>query len=246
VPRTLRIGDVGPAVEAGKRSVFKYLGANKAWHELINKPLIVRRTFGPFFAIHVKSAQKKAGLPQTGVLGSLTWAALEKAGAIDAYSHYLIRKDDARYPALVYPIPIGHNCSVCQGLHPTYGLDGNWAMDWCAVGGTPVVAVEKAKIKKLSGRPPTSGADQLIGIFGWSIHYESLSGYRYFSTHYGEREPLTIGQLVEPGQKIGEIGSWPGNPGRSHVHLGVTSPYGEKDAKKRMTSIANAERVRMR
>ena len=208
------------------------------------RPTAVRRVFGPLFAVTVKEAQKKMGLPQTGVIGPKTWEELDEAGCVDAYSEYLIRKDDADRPLIVFPFPVGANVSLCQDLHPTAGISFNWALDWCCRGGTPVVAVEKAKIKKLSGRNPVLGADQLIGIFGWSVHYETMAGYRYFSTHYGEREPLVVGQWVEAGQKIGEVGWWPGNPGRSHLHLGVTSPQGEADAKKRMRAIDNAQRVR--
>lgn len=239
MPRTLRIGDTGPAVEAAKRSVYKYLE-----RKMPVRPTAVRRFFGIAFQSIVKDAQRKMNLPQSGVIGPKTWGELDESGSIDNYSTYLLQKDEAGRPLLVFPFPIGANVATCQGLHPTAGLYGNWAMDWCCVGGTPVVAVEKAKIKKLSGRNPALGADQFIGIFGWSIHYETAAGYRYFSTHYGEREPLVVGQWVEAGQKVGEVGWWPGNPGRSHLHLGVTSPEGEADAKKRISAVNDAQRVR--
>ena len=86
------------------------------------------------------------------------------------------------------------------------------------------------------------GAEQTIGIFGWSIHYETAAGYRYFSTHYGLRS-VQEGEIVQVGQIIGTVGSWPGDPGRSHTHLGVTSPLGTADAKKRITTISQAVRV---
>ena len=112
------------------------------------------------------------------------------------------------------------------------------------LGGTPVVAVERAKITKLSGRDPAFGADQQVGIYGWSIHYQTPLGYRYFSTHYGYRVPLMVGQTVDAGERLGTIGHWPGDPGRSHLHKGVTSPLGERDARKRILAVANAPRVR--
>jgi murein DD-endopeptidase MepM/ murein hydrolase activator NlpD len=157
----------------------------------------------------------------------------------DAYGRWRYRlfRPPAPPPLMVAPIARGSRPTF---LHPTAGLLGNWALDWMSPGGTPVVAVEPAKIKKLSGRDPRQGADQAIGIFGYSIHYETSAGYRYFSTHYGERERLYVGQVVQAGQKIGEIGNWPGDPGRSHLHLGVTSPLGVTDAKRRIQAVASS------
>jgi hypothetical protein len=243
-PRTLKQGDRGPAVEAAKRSVYSFLGDDWSWRQMVANPLMVRRYFGPLFVGRVKQAQKIMELRQTGVVGPWTWEALEAAGAIDLYSKHLLAIDEARNPSVVNPIPIGHS-AYTGALHPTAGLPGNWALDWLASAGTPVVAVERAKIRKLSGRDPALGADQQIGIFGWSIHYETPAGYRYFSTHYGRRENLTVGQVVEAGERVGWIGLWPGDPGRSHVHLGVTSPFGERDAKKRIRSVRDAPKVRI-
>lgn len=161
---------------------------------------------------------------------------------MDAYARYLYWrfKVPVPQPAMCSPLKVGR---VPTFLHPTAGLLGNWALDWMAPGGTPVYAAEDAKIKKLSGRDPSSGADQQIGIFGWSIHYETAKGYRYFGTHFGKRENLIVGQSVKAGDKLGEVGDWPGDPGRSHLHLGVTSPLGESDAKKRIQAVAAASRV---
>jgi hypothetical protein len=193
--------------------------------------------------------QRKVGLDATGQYGRGSWQAMRSARvpsgpnkgqyAMDALALKLVRDDALK---MCYPHLASANSSVCQGLHPTAGLNANWAIDFCAPGGTPVVAVEKATIRRLSGRDPALGAEQTIGIFGWSIHYETASGYRYFSTHYGSRS-VQEGQIVEAGQIIGTVGSWPGDPGRSHTHLGVTSPIGTADAKKRITAVSQATRV---
>lgn len=160
--------------------------------------------------------------------------------ALDALARKYVQDDALKR---CYPHPAGALSEICQGLHSTLGINGNWAYDFCAPGGTKVVAVENATIRKLSGHDPSEGADQQRGIFGWSIHYETPGGYRYFSTHYGSRSPLTVGQRVDCGQTLGTVGHWPGDPSRSHTHLGVTSPLGEADAKKRITDVRNAPRV---
>jgi hypothetical protein len=188
--------------------------------------------------------QKTVDLDPSGQYGRASWQKMRYARvpsgphkgeyAMDAVALKLVREDAK---SICYPL-IG-NSSVCQGLHPTAGLLGNWAIDFCAPGGTAVVAAEKATIRRLSGRDPSQGAEQTIGIFGWSIHYETANGYRYFSTHYGSRT-VQEGQVVECGQSLGTVGSWPGNPGRSHLHLGVTSPLGTADAKKRITAVSQA------
>lgn len=189
----------------------------------------------------VKVFQKKEGIvPINGVLNQATLDALWPH--MDAYARYLYWrfKVPVAQPAMASPLKVG---AVPSFLHPTAGLLGNWALDWMAPGGTPVYAAEDAKIKKLSGRSPGEGADQVIGIFGWSIHYETVKGYRYFGTHHGSRENLIVGQTVKAGEKLGEVGHWPNDPGRSHLHLGVTSPLGESDAKKRIQAVAASRRL---
>jgi murein DD-endopeptidase MepM/ murein hydrolase activator NlpD len=201
-----------------------------------------QQTFGLAKRTLAKKAAAKAGLPQYGVIGPELYKKMWNAGAYDALAQLQLETYWKINPAyqLVYP-HIGHSV-VCQGLHPTAGLPGNWAIDFCAAGGTPVVAVEDCKIKKLSGHDPSLPPENLVGIWGWSIHYESSAGYRYFSTHYGKRF-CSVGQTFSAGQVVGQVGSWPGNPGRSHTHLGVTSPFGESDARKRILLVAGAPRV---
>lgn len=206
--------------------------------------------FGEEFEDALRRYQRRNDLQASGQYGRGTWLALRSerltegpnAGdyAMDALALKYVREDNLK---MVYPHPEGSLSQICQGLHATAGLTGNWAIDFCAPGGTKVLAVERAKIVRLSGRDPSLGANQAIGIFGWSIHFETSDGYRYFSTHYGARAALRIGQLVDVGQVLGTVGHWPGDPARSHLHLGVTSPLGIADAKKRITAISKATRI---
>jgi hypothetical protein len=148
-------------------------------------------------------------------------------------------RDDALTQCYPHPAGIG---SVGQGLHQTSGIPGNWGIDFMAPGGSPVLAVENAVITRLSGNPPSSGAAQSLGIFGWSIYYATSGGYSYFSTHYGTRS-CRVGQEVDCGEVIGEVGHWPHDPGRSHTHLGCSSSMGPTAAKKRIIEISQAKRV---
>lgn len=198
----------------------------------------------------IKTFQHEVGMEHTGQYGRDTWTALRSekltggpnAGqyAIDVLGRKYVQQDALQR---CYPHPTGAVSSICQGLHATDGLPGNYAIDFCATGGTPVVAVENATIRQLSGRDPSLGWYG-PGIYGWSIHYETSAGYRYFSTHYGSRVPgLFVGQRVDCGEVIATVGRWPGDPGRSHTHLGVTSPLGISDAKKRILAISVSPKV---
>ncbi len=129
-------------------------------------------------------------------------------------------------PSLVHPIPRGYAFSVCQGDHPTDGLAGYLAWDFCASPGTPVVAVQTGVVHKWSGHDPKGGyVNQNRGVFGWSLYLRADSGADYYYTHLGSRlsEPSSGMRRVHAGQRIGTIGDWPGNRARSHLHLGVRS-----------------------
>lgn len=207
--------------------------------------------YGSALRAAMKIYQHNNGLTRTGDYGKGTWFCLRSekvpggphAGewAMDALALKYVRDDVMK---LCYPHPEGYTSVVCQGLHQTDGLPWpNYAMDFCAPGGTPVVAVERATVTKLSGHDPSLPPNNVIGIWGWTIYYESTDGvYDYFSTHYGSRT-VKVGQLVEMGTVIGQVGSWPGNPGRSHTHLGASSKKGTTDAKNRITAISQADRV---
>lgn len=207
----------------------------------------------------VAGFQEQMGIRPTGWVGEKTFEALRtglvphkpgirRAGQplFDSVCIRLLRQAAelaVPAPELAFPLPSSAGGRVDpRGLHATAGLDGNWGLDFMAPGGTPVVAHEKATVRKLSGRDPALGAEQNAGIFGWSIHLETAEGYRYFATHLGERSDLSVGEEVEVGQLLGRIGDWPDNPPRSHLHLGVTSPKGEADAKARIQAVGSAPR----
>jgi hypothetical protein len=193
----------------------------------------------------------RGGIGKFHGYGKGSWLALRQerliegpnagAWAMDSLALKYVRDDML---TMCYPHVAGSLSEVPATVpHVTAGVPGNWAYDFIAPGGTKVVAVERAEITRLSGHDPSEGADQVVGIFGWSISYETAAGYRYFSTHYGTRATLAVGQIVDVGQVLGTVGHWPGDPSRSHTHLGVTSPLGTADAKKRIGQIKSAARV---
>lgn len=143
---------------------------------------------------------------------------------------------------ICYPHPDVSGVYVGQGLHQTTGIYGNWSIDFMAPGGTPVLAVERARIVRFSGRDPRQWPSNGAGIWGWSIYYETATGYDYFSTHYGVRT-CKVGQVVEVGEQVGVVGSWPGDPGRSHTHLGCSSVRGTADAKRHIEAVSKAPKL---
>ena len=62
-------------------------------------------------------------------------------------------------PPLCYPHPkgLGLRRPPASDLHETAGLPGNFALDFMAPGGTPVLAPEAGTIFKLSGHDPSEG-----------------------------------------------------------------------------------------
>jgi murein DD-endopeptidase MepM/ murein hydrolase activator NlpD len=145
-------------------------------------------------------------------------------------------------PRLVHPIPLNASTwHVCQRWHATAGLVGNWAYDWCAPPGTPILAVCDATVRKLSGRSPDEDTWDSAGVYGWSVHYEDRDGYRWYWTHFGRRAALQVGQRVLAGQIVGWVGDQRFRP--DHIHGGVTSPLGPEDAKRRVAQVASSPRV---
>lgn len=204
--------------------------------------------YGPEFEDAMKRWQRSVDIDNPkGQYGRGSWVEMRQARipagrpnagqyAMDSLALTYVREDVLKMCNPIDKAASGY--SICQDLHQTLGLTGNWAIDFCCRAGSQVRAVESATIRKLSGRDPAWGVKP-GGIFGWSIHYETPTGYRYFSTHYGTRT-VAEGQFVKVGTVIGAVGDWPGN---AHLHLGVTSPLGIADAKKRITNVKNSERV---
>jgi len=150
---------------------------------------------------------------------------------------------DLTTPLMCFPLPLAAGGSVCQGLHETAGIPGNWAIDFCDNSGTPVLSPEAGTITKLSGHDPATAQPNPDGVYGWSIYVRTSSGYTYYVTHLGQRSG-SVGQKVRCGQHLGTIGNQQPYTGRpNHSHIGVTSVRGTADAKAHMTAVSRAPRV---
>src|SRR5262249_752189 len=143
-------------------------------------------------------------------------------------------------PPLAYPHPAGHHLSrpPFSDLHPTSGLPGNWALDFMAPGGTPVLAPQDSILTRWSGHDPAEGEVE-PSIFGWSFYLRTPGGVIYFGTHLGDKH-AKVGQTLKRGDLIGHVGNWPHDPPRSHTHLGVTHPYGKAPAVARIEAVSLA------
>lgn len=96
--RTLRVGSAGDDVRAAKRTVARYLGGNRL-KTLVSRPLAVQRRFGPFFAVDVVRARRKAGFDSRPVFGPTFLAYLADKGAPDALAVHLFNQyRDAQTP----------------------------------------------------------------------------------------------------------------------------------------------------
>ena len=148
---------------------------------------------------------------------------------------------------LCYPHPAGPGVTIGQGLHETGGIPGNWAFDFMAPGGWPVLASCDATVSRFSGHDPATGLHPNAqgDVFGWSLYLKDSQGRTYFLTHLGSRT-CQVGQRVTCGQQLGTVGNWPNDPGRSHTHEGVTSPAGATQvaqSKARITAISTAPKL---
>jgi hypothetical protein len=245
--RTLRLGSVGDDVYGSRRTVCRMLDAGDHGHrlkELETKKPSVKRTFGPFFVKDVNKARKLMGFRQTGSVDQQFWNALVRGGWPDARAIELMNSyiDHHPHTALCYPVPMGEPAGVCQGLHQTAGIPGNWAIDFCAHPRTTVVAVEAGVITKLSGHDPNDDTWDNQGVYGWSVHFRTGTGYAYYLTHLGFRpSTLYVGLGVEVGDTLGRVGDQHFRP--DHIHYGVSSPLGATDARQRITAVSKAPRI---
>lgn len=145
-------------------------------------------------------------------------------------------------PTLVFPMPKEAHVSICQGLHETGGLPGNWAIDFCCIPGTAILSPERATVTRFSGSAPDADHPDPSGVFGWTTYLQTPGAYVYFITHQGRRLPtLKVGMRVEPGDVLGFVGDQKFRP--DHAHIGVSSPHGQTDAKKRIVAVSKAPRI---
>lgn len=242
---------VGSDVDGAARALHRYLGTgNLGKHDRSRQS--VRETFGPAKAQLAREARRVAGLPAGWQVTPALDRVLRKASAYDLKAEELVAAYNEAHlmpvlPTRVYPHPLGARSSICQGVHPTAGLPGNIALDFCAPGGTYVLAPVDCEIVKVSGHNPAAGEITMPdgsrpGIFGYNVHFVSRGGYRWFSTHYG-LVVVRVGQKLKRGDAVGLVGHWPNDPGRSHSHIGVTSQHGVADATTLIRMVGAAPRV---
>lgn len=237
-PRDLKNGDVGSDVFALKRALHVAINDPKGLRELMRSTMAVKKRWGASTSLLYKKWRTQEHLSNSGIYDKP--ASVLLSPYYDAYGLYLISQ--VKILTLCYPQPKDSTQSICQHLHPTEGIPGNWAYDFCDQGGTPVLAVEHGRISRFSGHDPSLGTQPPGDVFGWSIYLTTDEGYIYYYTHLGSRS-CQVGQRVEVGDVIGAVGHWPNDPGRSHTHLGDTSPKGEADAKKRIAAVGDAIKI---
>lgn len=155
----------------------------------------------------------------------------------------VVRRRVSRQPPLGYPHPKPPDTArpPAGDLHPTLGLPGNWALDFMAPGGTPVLAPQDATVTRLSGHDPAEGVID-GSVFGRSVYLTTSGGVVYFATHLGN-VAVKLGQHVKLGALVGHVGTWPHDPPRSHTHLGVTHPAGKTAAVARILAVSRAPRA---
>lgn len=245
--RVLKDGVVGDDVYGVKRTVCRALDASDRGHRLAAleaDDAQAKRTFGVYFKRQVNDVRALMGFKLTGIVDQNLWQSLARQGWPDARAIELMNSYIDKHPvsSIVYPVPLGQMASICQNLHETAGLEGNWAIDFCAVPNTTIVAVEKGAITKLSGKSPSQDTWDRSGTYGWSVHFRTPAGYRYYVTHLGVRaRGLKVGMAVEAGDTLGRVGDQLFRP--DHMHYGVTSPVSSADAKKRITAVSRAPRI---
>ena len=173
--------------------------------------------------------------------------------ALDSVALDLIREDyfeqhppPAPYPSTVYPHEKGWASFSGGFLHETGGISGNWALDFLAEPGTPVLAPEAGTVSRTSGHDPATGLHgSHQDVFGWSVYLRGRFGF-FYSTHYGKLV-VGAGSQLRAGDLIGFVGDWPHDRPRSHTHLGYTSfTHISTISKNKIRAVAAAPRVAAR
>lgn len=212
----------GLDVDAHADAAHRYLQDGQLNAYRHQKP-IVRETFGTGKRTLMKKAAKKAELPQYGVLGPALYQALWEAGCYKGRgTDLLLEYARPVMPSLVYVHDKRFASYSTGNVHVTGGISGNYALDFMAEPGTPVLALEDGVISRTSGNDPRTGLHgSFRDVFGWSIYLKVRFGF-YYLTHMG-RLFVHGGDTVKVGDVIGEVGDWPHDRGRSHTHAGYTN-----------------------
>lgn len=202
--RTLKLGHVGRDVEAYKRAVHRCLQTGEL-KTLQTQPRIVRRTFGLFFRTRVKQAQKRLGLPQSGVIGPATAKALDPF--LDMMGRALLDQHAGRVPDLG-PVMRGGKPVLDHDLtHATSGIPLYPAFDDAFAQGIEVIAPEDLTVTEQSSSRP-----------GDAFYAQGKSGIRYWFGHLAGAP--ANGRHFAKGQTVGIVGpnTIGGGP---HVHVGL-------------------------
>lgn len=118
--RILRLGSYGADVEAVARMLHRYLNTGQLPQFHAQAPN-VKRTFGVGKRTLAKKAAKHAGLPAYGVVGPALFAAMLKAGLLDAKEQSLFAEyQESKRPKLVEPVQ-GFG-SLHKSLWPLYSV----------------------------------------------------------------------------------------------------------------------------
>jgi murein DD-endopeptidase MepM/ murein hydrolase activator NlpD len=241
---------LGPSATAGpthgKDVQIAKFGIGRYEDGLLPKPKAgYSEDFGLPMEEAVRVIQRSEKIRVTGrIADAQTWDVIWQH--LDAYRRWQYRNFEVPpppVPPLVFPYPIGGGGYVCQGLHATAGLPGNWAIDFCETPGDPVLCCEGGVVQKLSGHDPADDTWDAMGVFGWSTYIRTDHGYVYFYTHQGRRRAgIMVGQRIRTGEVLGYVGDQHYRP--DHSHIGVTSPFGQSDARRRITAVSKAPRIK--
>lgn len=246
LPRTARITVPvmrGKDIEAHGRALIRYVDPSQL-DEFTKKSSLIRRTYGAGKRNLAILASKKAKLPQYGIVGPNLYHAMRIAGAYDAFADSLLMQYmTPSIPSLIYPLDRDWHSYSGGYIHETGGIKGNYALDFLTPPGTPVLAMESGTISRTAGHDPDTGVHgDNRDVFGWSIYLKVKTGF-YYGTHMGQLF-VKAGEKVKVGQEIGQVGHWPHDIGRSHLHLGFTHiTHISYLSKKRILAVASAPRV---
>jgi murein DD-endopeptidase MepM/ murein hydrolase activator NlpD len=109
--------------------------------------------------------------------------------------------------AMVFPVAGPHTFG--DGMGAVRSGHGHQGQDIMAACGTPLVAVSRAKVKRVSYH---SAAGNYVLIRNKKLKQD------YFYAHLATRAPVVKDQVVLPGQQIGTVGNT-GNARACHLHF---------------------------
>jgi len=110
--------------------------------------------------------------------------------------------------------------------HPTSGLSGFPARDYMSRGGALVRAPFSGCVPSWRPWGKLAYQNPRAGFGGSRIYLErTKTGDQAYLAHFGLNHPygdlfLKPGQCFKQGDPVGIVWGWPGNPGRSHIHMG--------------------------